>query len=96
MSILRPNLPYRIGVRFEPPLSTVRQLRQLVVLTSSKNTVLSGLSLYKAQITTVYPPGSDYARVDYGVTLFTVTSAGKAPVSKAIVETLRPEVNLVP
>jgi hypothetical protein len=96
MSILKPNHPYRIGVRFDPPLSTLRQLRQLSVIANGKHTVLSGLSLYKAQITAVYPPGSDYAKVDYGVVLFTVTSAGKAPISRAVVETIRPEVNLKP
>lgn len=96
MSILKPNLPYRIGVKFDPPLSTLRQLRQLSVIANGKHTVLSGLSLYTAQVTAVFPPGSDYARIDYGVVLFTVTSAGKAPVSRAIVETIRPEVNLSP
>ena len=50
MSLLQPNMPYRIGVKFDPPLSNIRQLRELPKRTNTAHTVLVGLTQYEARL----------------------------------------------
>lgn len=94
MSLVKPNLVYRIAVRFEPPLSSVAQLRSLLDQLRTPRTVLVGLDAAGASILVKLPPGKDLSRIDYGREWFKVPSGFLGPLSSAVIQTIRPESRL--
>lgn len=99
MALLKPNVAYRIGVRFDPPLSTVAQLRVLPERAYSPNSVLVGFSQYEASVIIVFPTTKQAERIDYGSILFKVSNgpgAGSQPISVARVESACVEATFKP
>lgn len=91
MALVKPKLPYRIGVEFVPPLSTLSQLRDVCVKLNTRSTVPVALSTTGASLIAVFPNERDLGRIDYGQSWFVVGPLGKR--SRAIIRTIRPEVN---
>lgn len=93
---LRVNTPYRIAVKFEPPLSTVGQLRDLAKRTNTTRTALVGMSPYEASVIVVYGSAREVAAIAPGALLFKVSGGTFGPISRAVIQTIRPEVNFKP
>ncbi len=89
MPLLQPKLPYRIGVEFQPPLTTLMHLRTLCKQTNTASSVPVSTNPYAASVIVKFPPGTDLSRIDYGKVWFRV---GK---SNAVIKTIRPEVNFL-
>lgn len=91
MATLKKNVMYRFQVRFEPPLSTLAQFRQLAQLMSNQQGALVGVTPARAVIDHSFL--IDVGNVVKGGVWFTVggadangKTAPKGPVSKAVIE----------
>lgn len=87
------NTPYRIAVKFDPPLSTIGQLRDLVRRTTTAQTALVAMTPYDASVIVVYKSQRELAAIAPKTVLFKVTGGVFGPISKAVIQTIRPEVN---
>ena len=93
---LRANTPYRIAVKFEPYLTNVSQLRDLIRRTSTPSSVLVSMSPYEASVIVVYSSARELGAIVPGALLFKVNGGLLGPVSRAVIQTIRPEVNFKP
>lgn len=91
MALVKPKLPYRIGVEFVPPLSSLSQLRDVCVKLNTRTTVPLSFTTGKATLIATFTEKQNLDAINYERTWFVVGPLGKQ--SRAVIKTIRPEVN---
>ena len=90
-AVVKPGLPYRIGVKFDKRLTSVAQLREACKKVNTYSSVVVSFSPYEASILVVFPKNTkNLGRIQYGATWFSLGT------SRAIIETIRPETQFSP
>lgn len=94
--VVKAKKPYRVTVKFQPPLSTVGQLRDVIKQTSTTYSLLAAMSSVGAVIVFVPPLPQDTKKIFLGSPWFPVKGGPKGAVSQAIITKLSVESTLKP